>query len=69
MDLNKRQFYVFNRDIINKNERSVRILLNTHTHTHNTYSKHKKRRNRCVRWETSPDRMNIFHNDESPLER
>ena len=57
----------FNRDIINKNERSVRILLNTHTH--NTYSKHKKRRNRCVRWETSPDRMNIFHNDESPLER
>ena len=57
----------FNRDIINKNERSVRIWLNTHTQ--NTYSEHKKRGNRYVRWETSPDRMNIFHNDESPLER
>ena len=43
----------------------------THTHTHYTYtySKHKKTGNRCVRWETSSDRMNIFHNDESPLER
>ena len=32
---------------INKNERSVKIWLNTHTHTHTystyTYSKHKKR--------------------------
>ena len=34
MDFNKRQFYVFNRYIINKNERSVKIWLNTHTHTH-----------------------------------
>ena len=45
----KGNFMFFNRDIINKNERSVRIWLNTHTHTHNTYNKHKKRGNRCVR--------------------
>ena len=30
----KGNFMFFNRDIINKNERSVRIWLNTHTHTH-----------------------------------
>lgn len=29
----KGNFMFFNRDIINKNERSVRIWLNTHTHT------------------------------------